>query len=237
MGLIVQQIQLLKDKYERCIEVANKIHTCKLQEDMEGLVYDCFQALKPLSRKPVTVAKVGSTEIILGEWVREKERWHVLGWVVTYEHRFLYLIREFGGRMKPYVRKAIAEDFSSLVDLAVKLVPYDTTEFKVMIPPTRVHLCGIFDKVDVDAVEVTALGVRTYDPLEVVLFKGDKRYKGVSLREVETLIALEDLMDYVVKLYDSVEAQIIPIIEHNNRVMEEMREVAAPYRIAKSVLG
>jgi len=235
MGLIFQRIQSLKDKYEHCLKVANKIYAWKFYHEMLNTVYGCFQVLKPLSREPVTVARKDDVEIILGEWVRKKKEWQTQGWVVNDEYSFLEVMREFGGQMKPYVRKAIAEDFSSLVDLAVKLVPYDTMEFKVDVPPTKVYRYSIYSKINMNEVDVTALGVHTIEPLEVMLFYSENRYVDLSLRDVETVLALEDLMDYVVKLYDLAESRIPPIIDHNNKIIEEMKKVVAPLIVAREL--
>lgn len=235
MGLIFQRIQSLKDKYEHCLKVANKIYTKELHSEMLIFVYNCFKVLKPLSREPDVVLRKGDTDIIIGDWISEKKRWHTRGWAVIDEYDFLEIIREFGEEIKPHVRKAISAEFASLVDLAVKLVPYSTTEFKIDIPPTKVYRCNIYNEIDMNEVNVIALGVTTNEPLEVMLFYGENGYVSLKLRDVGTVLTIEDLMDHMVKLYDLAESQISPIIDHNNKIIEEMKKVVAPLIVAREL--
>jgi len=235
MGLILQGVESIKEKYNHCLDVSDRINTYKLRRSIGYDVLDCFRAIRPLSREPKIVVRVDDEEFQLWEWIRHKRPWNKIGRVIVDGVEFMDIIRMFGERMKPLVRSEIASEFSSLVDLTFKLLPYNALNSRITIPPTKIRAYRTSPRIEFVEIDVEMLGVHTDEPQNVLLFDERGGRLIQDLTDINTPTVLEDLIDHVVRLYDSVDMQISTMKEHNDKIIEEMRKVVAPFLVANEI--
>jgi hypothetical protein len=248
MGIIVSGIKLIKPAYDFCLQMTEKVNTCRLQKQMECLVQDCFATLKPLSSSLKTVTRAstpyGTREILIGEWIREKSGHQKLGSLVGSNSEVFSLIRQHGEQMKPLARRTISNEFSQLVDLAKQLISYKDLMVRMDIPPTEVfeHQCygyeGDEPSMAIESAVLIAVAIETQDPNEIFLFKeGGKEPESRELNDEKKTPLFEDIISYLVELFKKADAQVSLVRNHNEKIMEQMKQIVAPLKIANSIKG
>ncbi|MEM4811183.1 MAG: hypothetical protein QXS92_04650 [Thermofilum sp.] len=239
MGKLIEAIRELEPKYDRAVKLARDLSTYVLHNRMIDFVYEAFESLKPLSNRFRKVAELSEGELYIGEWLRVKKWYRVRrGVEVRNKEEFFELIRSYGDLMKPLVRRMIREDFSRLVDLTKALSPYNSIRLEVKVPNIEVHTCfcaSWIDSMVIDSFRVAALAFDSRDPLSIELVDQYGQCKLFNVASLSFLPAFEDLADYVFELYQMAEEAISMTREHNEKVMKEMREVIAPYVIAREL--
>jgi hypothetical protein len=239
MGLIVEGIRRIKPQMDFIVRSIPKVDVRSLQDKMEMTVYDCFRALMPLSSEYKVVCETSDgSKLCIGEWIRVKDSWHRYGSIADSKSMFFRLIREYGYRLKPFVRRTIKHDFASLVDLAVKLKSYVDMTVEMEIPEIVIYRCRIFDYGDAGVAlmpfkaEKIAISLRC--PTYVTFMNGEDG-KDIRIIDEEDMPMVEDVIDYVVELYKRADAQVAVVREHNEKVLEEMRRIAEPWKLANSI--
>jgi hypothetical protein len=240
MGLIVEGIRRVKPQVDFIVRSIPKVDVRSLQEKMEKTVYDCFRALMPLSYEHRVICKLSDgDELCLGEWIRIKySEYQKYGSIVDDESRFFTLIREYGYHIKPWVRKPIKRDFTNLVDLAVKLKPYVDITVETDIPETVVYRYRIheYDNEGVVLMPFKAKKISiSFRCPTYVTFMNDEDGKDMRVTDEEDIAMIEDIVDYVVELYRRADAQIAVVREHNEKVLEEMRRIAEPWKLTNII--
>ena len=245
MGIIISAIRIIKPAYDFCLQMIPKVNTYSLQRSMEEFVIDCFEALKPLSHSFKEIAYTDSGDILcIGEWIRVRGRYQKYGSNINKPSTFFYYIRKYGGYIKPDVRKPIRDTFSQLVDLAVKLKPYDTVLVKLQIPETEVFEYyypyaekGDGKVVEIRSMKINAIGIKTNSPSYLFLFKCGEEDDPIErdiTHEVNASI-FEDIVSYMVDLFKKAYKEVSEIREHNEKIMKQMEEVVAPFKIASNL--
>ncbi|MGC8936544.1 MAG: hypothetical protein ACP5KV_04175 [Candidatus Methanomethylicaceae archaeon] len=244
MGIIINGVRLIKPLYDYVLQTVPKIDTRGLQKNMEDFVKDCFMTLKPLSHEHREVCYLDSYTLCLGEWIRIKFGGQRYGSYLNSSDSFFKYIREYGDRLKPWVRKPIKMEFCELVDLAKALRPYDDILIKLDIPRTEVfeYYChtsrrGDNDqRIKISSMTINAIGIRTSYPWILLLYKegeGEPEHREIS---GESKISIfEDIISYIVKLFKMADQQISAVREHNEKVMEKMSSTVKPWKIANNL--
>jgi hypothetical protein len=244
MGIIVSGIKLIKPAYDFCLQMAPKVDTKTLQKQMESLVQDSFATLKPLSSSLKTVTRIptsyGTREILIGEWIRDKSSHQKLGSLVWNDYEVFRCIKEHGEQMKPLVRRTISNEFSQLVDLAKQLISYNDLTVKLNIPPTEVyeHECISGEAVMLIPRVVYSIAIETCYPLKILLYaEGEKEPKERDLTAEAYTPIFEDIVSYLVDLFKKADAEVSRVRNHNEKIMEQMKQIVAPLKIANSIKG
>lgn len=237
MGKLLSDLLAIKDKIDLCLKIAERIDTRSLNFDMCDSVYNYFSSLRPLSLKMIGtgIKDDSGKEVLIWKWFYKED--HVIS-LNTFEDpmKFFDFIRKHGEQVEPFVRREVAEEFSSLVDLAAKLKMYKNLKIRLDIPPTRVYLCHIDRGIRVEQIDVCGLALHTNGPYDIHFIDPD----GDSicdnyLYELKFFVSAEDLMDYLIQLYRKAEDALSETVEHNNRILERMENVAAPFIVANNV--
>jgi hypothetical protein len=244
MGIIASGIKLIKPAYDFCLQMIPKVDTKTLQKQMESLVHDCFVTLKPLSSGLKTVTRMstsyGTREILIGEWIRDRSGHQKLGSLVWGTDDTFNCMREHGEQMKPLVRRTISNEFSQLVDLTKQLISYRDLTVKLDIPPTEVyeHECLIGTEVNLAPKTVYSIAIETQDPNDIYLFvEGEKEAKARKLTDEAKTPVFEDIISHLVDLFKKADAEVSRVRNHNEKIMEQMKQIVAPLKIANSLKG
>ena len=84
-----------------------------------------------------------------------------------------------------------------------------------------------------------SLSFQTYWPKTVNFYykaeDGDDDSFSLSITDVENLPTFQDVIDYMVKLYNKGYEELSKIIQHNKAVMAKMNEIASVWKISKSL--
>jgi hypothetical protein len=262
MGVIVQTILALKDRYDYVLRTSIDINTGSLERDMENLVFKSFSSLRPLAsdfhNAVHILTKNGEYSyehwIAIGEFIRWK--YSESGYGSNYNEgseysrgQFFNIIREYGEQLTGHVNLGKRSDFGKLVELTKSLKPYDELVVSLEVdPPIMVHghryeysnekfdtnhFVKILDRL------VKVIHVRTADPKTVVLMKAEKENEHVYYPEVididnEAHIGVvEDLMDHLVSLYAKAYQDVAKTRSHNEPLTTEMDTLASAYKVSK----
>jgi hypothetical protein len=245
MGIMASGIKLIKPAYDFCLQMAPKVDTKTLQKQMESLVHDCFVTLKPLSSGLKTVTRIstsyGTREILIGEWIRSKAGYQKLGSPVWGTDDTFQCMREHGEQMKPLVRRTISNEFSQLVDLTKQLISYRDLIVMMDIPPTQIY------EHDISTAEATvtltsrvahSIAIETNNPYGILLYTEEAtKPKERDLTKEEHTPIFEDIISYLVDLYKKADTEVSKIRAHNEKIMEQMKHIVAPLKIADSLKG
>jgi len=243
MGVIIGRIEELSDKVNYILKLTEEINTRRLQEGLCEFVYDCFTALKPLSRKFTIVCQIDNqwyTEYLcMGEWLRIKSgSYHKYGSIVDSNSKFFDIIREYGDRLKPHVRRPIKEDFSLLVDLTKQLKAYNNIEVSMTIPKIKVATYSMWNnKLELKYYEVDKMSLTTSWPREIKLLNSNNGKDKESIRvdsEVD-ICKLEDVIDYVIQMYLKAKNEVTKTKNYNQKIIDKMKKIAEPWIIAKNL--
>jgi len=220
MSILVSKIQELKPDYDYCLKAARKLCTWDLTFEMQKFVYDCFAKLY----EQLPEYKSASEEQKYNDILTDRPD--------RFELAFL-TVRSEGRRLKKTVDKRIAKEFAELVELTKELIDYDKLKFKISIPRTKVYTCRALDKVRIMPKEVNGLAIRPNLPHKVFFLRNDRTLFGRDLRDMETFPSVEDVLKYLVQLYDTARSELQPIIKHNRRVMKKMDKVVSGFGVSK----
>jgi len=237
LGLIVEGIRRVKPQVDFIVGSIPKVNVKSLQEKMEKTVYDCFRALTPLSYEYRVVCTLpNGDELCIGEWVRVKySRYQKYGTVIDYASTFFNLIRSYGLRLKPWVRKPIKWDFERLVELAVSLKPYREITVEIDIPETVIYTYWIGDGgVTLKPFAAKKIVLSLSYPSFVTFVNGEEK-KDIHITDGVNISAVEDVVNHIVELYRRADAQIVAVREHNEKVLEEMNRIAEPWKLTNII--
>jgi len=259
MGVIVQTILALKDRYDYILRKSIDINTINLERDMENLVFKSFNSLRPLASNFHDAVHIPQGEyrsehwLAIGEFIRWKYRESGYGSIYSDSSyswgRFFNEIREYGEQLTGHVNLGKRSDFGRLVELTKSLKPYNELVVSLEVdPPIMVHghryersheksdtnhFVKILDRL------VKVIHLRTAEPETVVLMKVEKENEHVYYPEVidienEAHIGVvEDLMDHLVALYGKASKELDSTKLHNESLMAEMDMIASAYKISK----
>jgi len=254
MGVIAQTILGLKDRYDYVLQAAEEINTGYLETDLERLVFKSFEALRPLRSEYKVVGDLKDStgkvyeQIGVGEFIRQKAINETYGSSFRPDsewsrRRFMEIIRSNGHLITPHVRTSIQEDFGRLVQITKDLKPYDelTVSLKVN-PPITVHrhtynnysnhLLELEDK------RVVKLFLKTSESRRVVYNKVKKNESGcwpdlIDVSYEANIPVVEDLIDYLVKVYKMAGELVDVTKRHNEPLTTEMDTLASAYKVSK----
>jgi hypothetical protein len=244
MGIIASGIKLIKPAYDFCLQMVPKVDTKTLQKQMESLVHDCFITLKPLSSGLKTVTRTstsyGTREILIGEWIRDRSGHQKLGSLVWGTDNTFRCMREHGEQMKPLVRRTISNEFAQLVDLTKQLISYRDLTVRMDIPPTEVyeHGCYVGEQVKLAPKVVYSIAIATQSPVDIILFiEGEEEAEEKKLSDEKKTPIFEDIVSYLVDLFKKADVEVSKVRDYNEKIMEQMKQIVAPLKIADSLKG
>jgi len=223
-----------REYFDRLFDSACNINTILLEANMKRFVLNCFKAIRPLSHEPVVVVSEGDRVIVLGTFVRVKFRWKRRAHTCN-ESELFNVIRDYGVRMKLYVRRAILGEFSDLVDLTAKLKPYFEFNFRVDIPLTTIYKYDDKGRRLPNPIEVDSILVNTVFPYSVKFLRNGRYVDWADIEDPAFYLMTESIIEHVVELYKRAESEISAVIEHNNGIMREMERIVAPFIVAKEI--
>jgi hypothetical protein len=260
MGVIVQTILALKDRYDYVLRTSIDINTVNLERDMENLVFKSFSSLRPLASDFHDAVHIPNGEhtsehwIAIGEFIRWK--YSESGYGSKYNEdseysrgQFFNTIREYGEQLTGHVNLGKRSDFGRLVELTKSLKPYDELVVSLEVdPPIMVHghrYEHSYEKFDTNHFVkildrlVQVIHLRTAEPGTVVLMKVEKENEHVYYPEVINIDneahigVIEDLMDHLVALYGKASKELNSTKLHNKPLMAEMDMMASAYKVSK----
>jgi len=259
MGVIVQTILALKDRYDYVLRTSIDINTGSLERDMENLVFKSFSSLRPLASDFHDAVHIPNGEhtsehwIAIGEFIRWKYRERGYGSIYdesSYSsERFFNMIREYGEQLTGHVNLGKRSDFGRLVELTKSLKPYNELVVSLEVdPPIMVHghryershekfdtnhFVKILDRL------VKVIHVRTAEPRTVVLMKVKKENEyvyypeAIDIENEAHIGVVEDLMDPFVALYGKASKELDRTKLHNEPLTTEMDTLASAYKVSK----
>lgn len=236
---MAEALMELIPKRDRILHLSNAVDTYSLQKGLAEHVYSAFRCLAPLRRG---LKYVGSTEhgyLYVGRWLKLRGAYARRGPEVRDEGRFFEIITSYGDLIGPHVRRQVRGDFSRLVDATRRLEPYASLRVSVEVPGVLVYVCSYScasGRLGLRPLRVSAVELETASS-RIVRLLSSAEYVCINVSDTLSLVALEDVVDYVVELYEEADRRLSRRREHNERVMEEVEEVVAPYRVAASLLG
>jgi len=255
MGVIFQTILALKDRYDYVLRTAKDINTVSLETDLEKLVFKSFEALRPLRNEYKVVGDLKDSagkvyeQIGVGEFIRQKSTCETYGsnfrpdseWS---RRRFMNLMRSHGHLVTPHVRASIQEDFGRLMQITNNLKFYDELTVSLEVdPPITVHrhTCNKYTAtpvLELDEKKVVKLFLKTSDSEKVVYNKVKENESGYwpSLLDVSyeaNIPVVEDLIDYLVKIYKMAGELVDVTKRHNGPLTTEMDTLASAYKVSK----
>lgn len=254
MGVIVQTILGLKDRYDYVLQAAEEINTGSLETDLERLVFKSFEALRPLRSEYKVVGDLKDDtgkvyeQIGVGEFIRQKS------WSDTYgsnfrpdsewsRRHFVDLMRSHGHLVTPHVRTSIKEDFERLVQITKELRPYDELTVPLEVdPPITVHRHNYSYSrprhLELDDKKVVKLFLKTSDSRRVVYNKVKDNESGcwpdlIDVSSEANIPVVEDLIDYLVKIYKMAGELVDETKRHNEPLTTEMDTLTSAYKVSK----
>ena len=254
MGVIVQTILALKDRYDHVLQATEEINTASLETDLERLVFKSFEALRPLRSEYMVVGDLKNSDgkvyeqIGVGEFVRLKSTYETYGSNFRPDSewswkRFLDLIREHGNLITPHVRASIQEDFGRLVQITKDLKFYDDLIISLEVdPPITVHkhTYNIYSNpiLEMDEKKVVKLFLKTSNPRQVVYNKVQDKESSywpdcIDVGSESNIPIAEDLIDYLVKIYKMASELVDVTKRHNESLMAEMDVIESVYKVSK----
>jgi len=245
-------ISELLPKFRDIQEIVPRIHTRSLQKDMEDIVFKCFMGFAPLrhrmTNEPVFTERTswgGYEGYFVGKWINRiylgnpqgRRSKYERGSTITDHDEFLKLIRSHGYQIADVVRNPIRGAFREAVSLVKELIPYDTLKFtrdvNVEVALFRAYDWYSCDPVPemVNKVLVKTIAVSTDYPYRLEI----SPRKELSLGNINCVLAIEDILDEVLELYREAEKEVRKVREHNERILEELKEVTAPYWLSSEI--
>jgi hypothetical protein len=241
LGNILKAFLEFEDNMKRILDIANRINTRTLQFGLDADVVENFRALIPLSEKYQIVGKSGYYQLAVGEWLRLKSSYHTYGGPVNAASEAFRLFKEQGQEIIPFVRPAIKTEFTKLIELMQKILPYDNEriELELPIPPDYF----IFDdqKGLTHASERSEkVAVESNYPLTVRLAKAGQdpySWSGIHfvLTDKEYTHLLEDVYPQVLDILIQLDVKITKKIEFNKPILKEMSETVIPFKFIARV--
>jgi hypothetical protein len=255
MGVIVQTILALKDRYDYVLQAADEINTASLKTDLERLVFESFEALRPLRSEYKVVWDLKDDtgkvyeQIGVGEFIRQKATHETYGSNFSPDsewsrRRFVGLMRSHGHLVTPHVRTSIQGDFGRLVQITKDVKFYDELTVSLEVdPPITVHkhTCNKYATtpvLELDDKRVVKLFLKTSDPRQVVYnkVKDDESGYWPDLLDVSyeaNIPVVEDLIDYLVKIYKMAGELVDETKRHNEPLTTEMDTLTSAYKVSK----
>jgi hypothetical protein len=255
MGVIVQTILALKDRYDYVLQATKDINTVNLETDLERLVFKSFEALRPLRSEYMVVGDLKDStgkvyeQIGVGEFIRLKSTHETYGsnfrpdseWSRT---RFIELMRSHGDLITRHVSTSKQEDFGRLMQITKDLKPYDELTVSLKIDPLlTVHKhtynkYAAFRVLEIEDKKVEKLFLKTSDSEKVVYNKVKENESGywpdlIDVTYEANIPVVEDLIDYLVKIYKMAGELVDVTRRHNEPLMAEMDMIASAYKVSK----
>ena len=256
MGVIVQTILALKDRYDYVLQATKDVNTKTLQDNLDELVFKSFEALRPLRSEYKIVGDITNSEgkvyeqIGVGEFVRQKSTNETYGsnfrpdseWS---RRRFVDLMRSHGNLITSHVSTSKQEDFGRLVQIINDLKFYDELTVSLEVNPSitvHKHTCNkytAFRVLELDEKKVEKLFLSTSDPEKVVYNKRvENNSSWVSIDNIDVtyesnIPVVEDLIDYLVKIYKMAGELVDVSRSHNEPLTTEMDTLASAYKVSK----
>jgi len=255
MGVIVQTILALKDRYDYVLRTAKDINTVNLETDLENLVFKSFEALRPLRSEYKIVGDLKDStgkvyeQIGVGEFIRQKSTYETYGsnfrpdseWS---RKRFVNLMRSHGHLVTPHVRTSIQEDFGRLMQITKDLKVYDELTVSLEVTPSLIvhkHTCNKYTAnpvLELDDKKVEKLFLKTSDSEKVVYNKVKENESGywpdlIDVSYEANIPVVEDLIDYLVKIYKMAGELVDVTRSHNDPLTTEMDTLASAYKVSK----
>ena len=243
--MIISLLQELTPQLSKLLELAEKINTYQLNNQIRDHVYSCFRTIVPLSRTfkvtPIKVTNAWGSDayLAIGKWLRWKTAWYRYGELI-YENEFFDVIREHGDQLVPYVRKTIRPVFAELVELTkqIKIVP----DFGVQInfaPRTILEYELYSGKrgVDFKTSKVNALVIKTDSPLHIDYLDMNKKlgYDYITLNSKHDLHLIAQLINELEKLYEIAYEEVREAREHDLKILKQMEDLVMPFKLSRAL--
>jgi hypothetical protein len=255
MGVIVQTILALKDRYDYVLQATKDVNTRSLQLNLDELIFKSFVSLRPLRSEYKVVGDLKDSDgkvynqIGVGEFIRQKSTHETYGSNFRPDSEwsrsmFVGLIRSHGDLITRHVSTSKQEDFGRLVQITKDLKPYDELTVSLKIdPPLTVHKhtynkYDAFRVLEIEDKKVEKLFLKTTDPEKVIYNKINENDSWISIDQVDVtyeanIPVVEDLIDYLVKIYKMAGELVDVTKRHNEPLMAEMDLIASAYKVSK----
>jgi len=232
MGKAKQYLIETKEFWRELYELAMNLNSTSLQWDLLKEIRSYFYALEPFSYKFQRVKELRKTswgsiiELWIGTWVVEKGTYQKKGHVIREPYHFIKIIQEHGEDLVSYVRRPIRETFLELV-LATKALKFFKTI--TVCRPFKTEKIHFSQSLHCQYKDV--FSISSQHP-ERVCFE-EKAIWGDPLFQIETMVQFEDHLDILKDAYSELHRKIQIIIDHNKPILERMKKITTPFRLAK----
>ena len=255
MGVIYMTILALKDRYDYLLQASKEVNTYSHQVLLEELIFQSFEALRPLRGDYVVAGDLKNAEgkvyeqIGVGEFIRQRSSGDTYGsnfkpgsdWS---RRQFVDIIRSHGEMITPHVGASKREDFGRLVQISKDFKFYDELTVSLEVdPPLTVHRhsYGKYSTIpilELDDKKVEKLILRSSNSDRVIYNKVDEERFGYwpdvfDLSNEANVAVVEDLIDYLVKLYGMASELVDVTKRHNEPLAAEMGTLASVYNISR----
>jgi len=232
MGKAKQYLIETKEFWKEIYELAVNLNTGNKLWDLLREVQHYFYALEPFSYKFQRVKELrktswGSTiELWIGTWVVEKSHYQKKGHPIREPHHFAKIIQEHGIDLVPYVRRPIREIFHKLVLETKALKFYKTI---TVSRPFNAEVMHFSDNLYCRFKDVFTISSQYPERVDF----SEKAVWGDPLFQIETMIQFEDHLDILKDAYNELHRKIQMITDHNKPILERMKKMTTPFRLAK----
>jgi len=172
----------------------------------------------------------------VGRKLRLRDKHRTLGQVVDDPSDFFLIVREHGDALTQYVREDIREDFVKAVELVQQLRSPKLLRTTMPVPHVE---CTVLQfsvrSISFKKYVVKEIGYEDwyYEYLHITS-TNDEIYR-VRLDSTYALFILDDLSDYVLKLFENIHNEMESTKRHNEPILEKLDSVVAPYRLARKM--
>jgi len=232
MGKAKQYLIETKEFWKEIYELAMNLNTVNKQWDLLREIRSYFYALEPFSYKFQRVKELRKTswgtpiELWIGTWVVEKNPYQKKGHTVREPYHFAKIIEEHGLDLVHYVRSPIRKVFHELV-LETKALKYFKTI--TVSRPFRTEVMHFSDSLHCQYKDVFTISSQYPERVDF----SEKAVWGDPLFQIETMIQFEDHLDILKDAYNELHRKVQMIIDHNRPILERMKKMTTPFRLAK----
>jgi len=233
MGKAKQYLIETKKFWEELYGLAKSLNTGLLQWDLLREVREHFYVLEPFTYKFRKVKDLQTTswgtkiELWIGTGLVKKLSYQLKGTSIRRPEEFVTKIREHGLDLVHFVRRPIREIFHRLV-LETKALKFFTP-----ISVTRPFGTEVIHFAESLHCEFKDVFTISSQYPERIAFAKEKLVWGDHLFTIETMIQFEDHLDILKDAYSELHRKVQMIIDHNEPILERMKKITTPFRLAK----
>jgi len=217
----------VKSQFNQCLILAKLADTFSLNSLLYKEVGDCFSVFVPLRSSPVEIASFPlGYRICVGKTLLLYDRRKKKGASIQDPQDVFEVLRYFGRKVAEKVPGRKGCVLAEFVELVKELKVYDNMVWTHPLKPAFTELLGKPNAM-ADAVKVES------DSPATLCFMIKKK----KVEELYFTLCPEvlELLQPLKKFYESVMEKILSTFEYNRRILDRIRDLTIPWKVAKTV--